>query len=118
MYNNKPFNPFQNNPFQNHSSVQNRHLQEQNERLERLRKENEQRSQALHNMMSASTQAGQLSVLIRNRMHILGLTENDLATMTGLSSYDIVSATVNSSTTSLENILRILSALKLSLQVY
>ncbi len=118
MYNNKPFNPFQNNPFQNHSSAQQQRLHEQNNEIEKLRKENELRSQALQNMMYANNLSGQLSLLIRNKMQTLGLSENDLAAMTGLTNYDIVSVTLNSSSTSFENILRILSALKLNLQVY
>ncbi len=118
MYNNKPFNPFQNNPFQNNLSLQQKMLKDKEEQLFKLRKEQQQRNQALHNMSIASTQASQFSLLIRNKMLSLGLDYDDVANMTGLQSSEIQMITLGSSNTSFENILRILSALKLNLQVY
>ncbi len=66
----------------------------------------------------AQSQLRQVGTLARNKRELLGLTEQDLANITGLLVMDITQFEMGSPMTTLEKTLRIFSALQLNINIH
>ncbi len=114
---NKPFNPWQQNPFADLHNQQNQldYLQENKRKnAERINYQHEQ----LQNMANAISTSQKFATLITMKRNSLGLSHDDIAAKTGLSPFEIVSIEAGSNNEKVENLFKILSALDIQINAF
>ncbi len=114
---NKPFNPWQQNPFADLHNQQSQldYLQENmRKNAERINYQHEQ----LQNMANAMSTSQRFATLITMKRNSLGLSHDDIAAKTGLTSFDIMSFESGSNNESTEKLFKILSALGIQINAF